>query len=382
MPIEQTELSLIFDATFTPSLIEQTDELKLVEEVRNATERERSGESIFERRPDLAAAAYYFLAKSKHGNAAVGHQALDTLRAAVHGAMSQGVNVESSAQRAFSIEYRIQGIIRENPMAFYGLMHYLRYTTGYPPGSEYERRPVDNYANHDVYEGMLGHYRFRNNTILGIFNLLAPEGYVFEPVRSHLSDQENSARLDEIVKLETSGVSLKAGLHALFDYQERDVYSVTRAIYQPLEADNRFITELRYKNGSPNGTLAARRPGSGIERFMALNESLRRVTEELARDYTRYRGSGSEVIQLETSLYKYLGFVTGRQLSPEETWDYLQERRSGLPVRDAVIEALGVHPEEFDHVMERAAQAGIFGEALRYPRSRDSRRPEARQGVK
>jgi hypothetical protein len=115
---------------------------------------------------------------------------------------------------------------------------------------------------------------------------------------------------------------------------------------------------------------------------MVLNESLKRLTEELARDYTRYRESGSEVIQLQTSLYRYLGFVTGKQLSPEETWDYLQERRSGFPVRDAIIEALGVRSEEFDHVMERAAEAGIFGEGLRHPRSRDSRRPEARRRVK
>jgi hypothetical protein len=383
MSIEQTGLRLIFDATFVPYLIEQTDELKLVEEVRNAAARERAGESIFEKRPDLAAAAYYLLAKSRHGKSEAGHRTLDTLKAAIHGAMSPGVNGEPSIQRALLVDFHLRGIIYESPMAFYGLTHYLGRTT-LVHHAGYSRFSASQFIDHNPYEDLLGDYRFGNSEILDIFDLLQPNGHVFESVRSHLSDSANLARLDALVSKETSGpempqgVSLATGLRVLFSHRGDGLDALVRQ--EPLDAHSGIITAIRHR--TENGALAARRPGSGIERFMALNGSLPEATQELVRTYNKFTTNGLEALPFQTSLYIYLTIVTGRQLPLEDTWDYLQAGRPGLPVRDAIIEALGVHPEEFDRVMERAAQQGIFGDGLRSPGSRDSRRPEPRRLVK
>jgi hypothetical protein len=375
-------LDLLSQAASAPYLSEQSDKLRLVEEVKRAAARERSGEAIFEKRPDLAAAAYYLLAKSRHGKSEAGHRTMGTLKAAIHGAMSPGVNGESSVQSALSLDFRLRGIIHENPAAFYGLVYYLGQTSFSYTGEQLPCFAVESFTELNSHKRLLGPYRFRTIEILSIFDLLQPNGFVYKPVRSYFSDPETSRRLDALVSQETpggpkipNGVPLETGLRILFGPPPGGEYDVAlgRRPADPLDA---IVTAIRYRRVEDNGALLPRRPGSGIGHFMALNASLKAVTESLARDYRHFSKTGLEILPFEHSLFDYLKTVIGRQLSREETWGYLQKGREGFPVRDAVIEALGVRPEEFDQVIERAAKAGAFGESLRNDASRTRRRLE------
>jgi len=383
MPIERPQLDLIAQAASSPYLSEQRDELRLIEEVRRATEQDRLQEQIFERRPDLAAAAYFLIDKTRYGGTEAGQRTLAALKETIHRALSPNVNVKSPLQRAFSIEYRLRGILHENPSAIYGLVHYLSKTNS----GVYENNPSQSAARYftapDFHEPLLGPYRFGNQTMLGIFDFLQPNGFVFESVRSHLSDSENLARLDQLVVQETTspelpkGLPLEEGLQILFSPRGSSLNALLGQ--KPADPHDVIISALRYRREDEGRVLAPRRPGSGIEQFQVLNASLRAVAISLEQKYSLFTESGEGAMLFQTALYDYLSASIGRHASPEETWDYLQGNRQGFPVRDAVIEALGVRPDELDRTMERAARQGIFGEELRRQQSRDSRRPEARR---
>jgi hypothetical protein len=201
-------------------------------------------------------------------------------------------------------------------------------------------------------------------TSFGLFHSPVPK-----VVRDHVLGTENLTRFDGLVREMTStrgrpkGVSIEEGIRVLF---HRD------KLNDPI-AEGAIEAAIQY---NPKGEIRA--PGSGINFFMTLNSLHTSTTEYLTSAYTQFsRGTGSNgEASLIDALQVYLQTTLGRHPSPEEIWAYLQKGRPGFPVRDAVIEALGVRPDEFDQVMQRAAKEGAFGEALRSSEFRSSRRRE------
>jgi hypothetical protein len=211
----------------------------------------------------------------------------------------------------------------------------------------------------DLQNDLLGGYRFSNRNLLGIFGLLTHHrDPVPRTVRTHLLVPNNLARLDQLVREETSspemprGVSIEEGIRVLFI--NRKIKPIHREMVKGIRHRVGYFEQTHY--------LEARPPGSGIRFFMDLNSSQKTMTEELADAYAQLRDTGSGLEALEAALERYVANTLGRRLPMEEIWSYLRRDGSRFPVRAAVIEALRVRPAEFDEVMTRAGEASVLRE--------------------
>jgi hypothetical protein len=347
--------------------MEQLDRAKLTQKVLEAVDRAQSENTrIFEQRPDLAAAAYYLLDTSPHGQTHQARQTLATLQKTIRQSMSP-YSWSSPIPDTLSTEFRIRSLMIESPAALYGLVHLAQN----PGGS----------SDFPLQDGLFGGYRFKNELLLNFFGLFTLyDRSVPGTVRAHALNSENLARFDGLVRNETAtptrpeGVSIAEGIKIL----------LTGSVEEFHPSHSEMLRGIKYMTVNTSGTpsLVVRSPGSGITHFINLNLMQEDAAARLAGAYAHFSSDNSDVKILRTFLKEYLTNALGRRPSPEEILDYLQEGRPGFPVRDTIIEALGVRPEDFDRTIERAANEGAFGEALRSNEARSSRRREleARRG--
>jgi hypothetical protein len=357
MPIEEVNWSLLREAvTAAQSRPEQYHKAGVTAEqgrlAYEAAEQALLGNKTpFELNPELSAAASRLLATSSYVDGNEGKQLLKALLKLTGQSLAKLPDLSGPSQRIFSAEFRIRGLLHESPEAFLALV--LR--------SQSQNRPIDPHPT------ILGEPVFSNRGFLNSFGLFHSE--VPSVARRHLLDAENLFRFDELTRAATSGpqrpegVSIKEGIQVLFEQGPADPHS-------------EIVAAIRYAPGGEGRT-----PGSGIHYARSLGQCLKGSLEYLSPAYTDFRNGKSQEGYLKTGLEFYFAYALGRHPSPREMQDSLQEDRPGFPLRTALLEALGVPEQEFDEVMERAAQQGVFGEAIRRPESRDSRRPESR-GVK
>jgi hypothetical protein len=356
MPIKEVNWSLLREAvTAAQSQAEQCARAGVTPEqgrlVYEATEQALLGNKApFELNPELSAAASRLLATSSYVDGKEGKHLLKVLLKLTGQSLSKLPDLPGPAQRIFSAEFRIRGLLHESPEAFLALV----------------LRSQSPYQLIDPHPTLPGKPVFSNRGFLKSFGLF--RGEVSSIVQHHLLDAENLLRFDELTRAATSGpqrpegVSIKEGIQVLF--QQGPVY--------PHSA---IITAIRYAPGGES-----RPPGSGIHHAVILGQCLKGSLEYVSPAYADFRDGKSQVGYLKTGLGFYFAYALGRNPSPEEIGDRLQKDRPGFPLRAALIQALEVREQEFDEVMERAASEGIFREA-REARREDTRTAGGRRKI-